>query len=81
MFDSGDWKGLEEHILMLCKRRGQLKQAVQAMVRQAMGYIGQTPDQATKISLITTLQTLTEGKVRKGASTTRKCKLNKNEDD
>nr|GMD72760.1 26S proteasome non-ATPase regulatory subunit 12 homolog A-like [Ipomoea batatas] len=39
-------------IVLLSKRRGQLKQAVQAMVRQAMEYIDQTPDLETKIELI-----------------------------
>ncbi len=39
-------------------------QAVQAFVRQAMGYIDQTPDKETRIELIKTLQTVTEGKVR-----------------
>lgn len=38
-------------------------QAVQAFVRQAMGYIGDTPDKETKVELIKTLQTVTEGKV------------------
>jgi hypothetical protein len=30
-----------------------------------MGYIDKTPDKATKVSLIKTLQTVTEGKVRR----------------
>lgn len=38
-------------------------QVIQAFVRQAMGYIEQTPDKETKISLIKTLQGVTEGKV------------------
>ena len=40
------------------------QQAVQAFVRQAMGYIDHTPDKETKVELIKTLQTVTEGKVR-----------------
>lgn len=63
LFDAGDWKGVEEHILLLSKRRSQLKQAVQAMVRQAMGFVAAAPDTATKDQLLTTLQTLTEGKI------------------
>ena len=62
-FEARDWKQVQEYVQLLSKRRGQLKQAVQAMVRQAMGYIAQTPDQATRVELIKTLQTLTEGKV------------------
>ncbi len=38
-------------------------QAVQAFVRQAMSYVDQTPDQETKVELIRTLQSVTEGKV------------------
>ena len=48
---------------MLAKRRGQLKQAVQDMVRQCMGFIDSSPDQTTKIDFIKTLQALTEGKI------------------
>ncbi|GAB4818648.1 hypothetical protein N2152v2_005694 [Parachlorella kessleri] len=62
-FEARDWKQVQEYVQLLSKRRGQLKQAVQSMVRQAMGYIPQTPDQATRVELIKTLQTLTEGKI------------------
>jgi 26S proteasome regulatory subunit N5 len=59
-----DWKQLEEQIVLLAKRRGQLKQVIQAFVRQAMGYISSAPSKETQVSLIKTLQTVTEGKVR-----------------
>ena len=39
-------------------------QAIQSFVRQSMAYIPQTPDKETRIELIKTLQTVTEGKVR-----------------
>jgi 26S proteasome regulatory subunit N5 len=61
--EAGDWKLLEENILLLSKRRSQLKQAIQAFVRQAMGYLDKVPDQETRVALIKTLQTVTEGKV------------------
>ena len=48
---------------MLSKRRGQLKQAVQDMVRQGMSYIDSVQDQPIKLELIKTLQVLTEGKI------------------
>ena len=38
-------------------------QVVQAFVRQSMGYIEKTPDKESKLELIKTLQTVTEGKV------------------
>ncbi|KIZ02997.1 26S proteasome non-ATPase regulatory subunit 12 [Monoraphidium neglectum] len=62
-FDAGEWKLLEENVVLLSKRRGQLRQVIQSFVRQAMGYIDKTPDKATKVSLIKTLQTVTEGKI------------------
>ena len=39
-------------------------QAVQAFVRQAMGYIDEAPSEAVREELIKTLQSVTEGKVR-----------------
>jgi 26S proteasome regulatory subunit N5 len=38
-------------------------QAIQAFVRQAISFIDLAPNQETKISLIKTLQAVTEGKV------------------
>jgi hypothetical protein len=38
-------------------------QAIQAFVRQAITYVDQAPDKEIKVSLIKTLQTVTEGKV------------------
>lgn len=61
--EAGNWKLLEENVLLLSKRRSQLKQAVQAFVRQTMGYLDKVPDQDTRVALIKTLQTVTEGKV------------------
>ena len=40
-------------------------QAIQAFVRKAMEHIDHTPDEATRVELIKTLQAVTEGKVRK----------------
>uniref|UniRef100_A0A7R9YZL2 PCI domain-containing protein n=1 Tax=Chlamydomonas euryale TaxID=1486919 RepID=A0A7R9YZL2_9CHLO len=62
-FEAGDWKMLEEHIMLLSKRRSQLKQAIQAFVRQAMTYIDKAPNQEAKVALIKTLQAVTEGKI------------------
>ncbi|KAL2551486.1 26S proteasome non-ATPase regulatory subunit 12-like protein A [Forsythia ovata] len=62
-FDAGAWKTLNDQIVLLSKRRGQLKQAVQAMVQQAMQYIDQTPDLDTKVELIKTLNSVSAGKI------------------
>ncbi|GLC75741.1 hypothetical protein PLESTF_001680400 [Pleodorina starrii] len=58
-----DWRALEENVLLLTKRRSQLKQAIQATVRQAMSYIDSVEDKDTRVSLIKTLQAVTEGKI------------------
>jgi hypothetical protein len=45
-------------------------QVIQAFVRQAMGYIDGLPDKESQVSLIKTLQTVTEGKVRRSSTST-----------
>ncbi|CAI0428418.1 unnamed protein product [Linum tenue] len=62
-FQAKDWKSLNDQILILSKKRGQLKQAVTAMVQQAMQYIDQTPDIETRIELIKTLNNVSAGKI------------------
>ncbi|XP_073115005.1 26S proteasome non-ATPase regulatory subunit 12 homolog A isoform X4 [Elaeis guineensis] len=57
------WKTLNDQIVLLSKRRGQLKQAVTAMVQQAMQYIDETPDIDTRIELIKTLNSVSAGKI------------------
>jgi len=61
--NSGDWSFLNEQILLLSKKHGQLKQATTKMVQVAMSFISETPDAEKKLSLIETLRTVTEGKV------------------
>ena len=61
--DSGDWGLLNEQILLLSKKHGQLKQATTKMVQVAMSFIDEAPDAEKKLALIETLRTVTEGKV------------------
>ena len=61
--NSGDWSLLDEQILLLSKKHGQLKQATTKMVQVAMSFIMETPNDDTKLALIETLRTVTEGKV------------------
>jgi len=61
--DSGDWGLLNEQILLLSKKHGQLKQATTKMVQVAMSFIKEAPDMEKQLSLIETLRTVTEGKV------------------
>lgn len=46
----------------LCRCVG-APQAIQAIVRQTMGYVDEVPDVAAKVQLIKMLQAVTEGKV------------------
>ncbi|KAK9111196.1 hypothetical protein Scep_018715 [Stephania cephalantha] len=62
-FQARAWKTLNDQIVLLSKRRGQLKQAVTAMVQQAMQYIDETPDIETRIELIKTLNSVSAGKI------------------
>ncbi|CAK8578902.1 unnamed protein product [Lathyrus sativus] len=62
-FEAKAWKTLNDQIVVLSKRRGQLKQAVTAMVQQAMQYIDETPDIETRIELIKTLNSVSAGKI------------------
>ncbi|KAF8405925.1 hypothetical protein HHK36_008003 [Tetracentron sinense] len=62
-FQARAWKTLNDQIVLLSKRRGQLKQAVAAMVQQAMEYINETPNIETRIELIKTLNNVSAGKI------------------
>lgn len=62
-YDARAWKTLNDQIVLLSKRRGQLKQAVTAMVQQAMQYIDETPDIDTRVELIKTLNSVSAGKI------------------
>ncbi len=61
--DSKDWGLLNEQVLLLSKKHGQLKQAITKMVQVVMGFLDETPDTETKLAVIETLRTVTEGKV------------------
>ncbi|XP_068647420.1 26S proteasome non-ATPase regulatory subunit 12 homolog A-like [Aristolochia californica] len=62
-YEARAWKTLNDQIVLLSKRRGQLKQAVTAMVQQAMQYIDETPDLEARIELIKTLNSVSAGKI------------------
>ena len=62
--DAGDWHLLNEQVQLLSKKHGQLKQAITKMVQVVMGFLDQTPSTEVKLSVIESLRTVTEGKVR-----------------
>lgn len=61
--DHKRWQKLNEHLVIMSKKRNQLKQAVAKMVQAAMQYVGTIADEHVKLNLIATLRTVTEGKV------------------
>jgi 26S proteasome regulatory subunit N5 len=63
--EEGKWTLLNEEVLALSKKHGQLKQATTKLVQTVMGFLDDTPDLDTKLSVIEMLRTVTEGKVCK----------------
>ncbi|KAM3525061.1 hypothetical protein NHJ13051_004201 [Beauveria bassiana] len=61
--NAGDWSLLNEQTLVLSKKHSQLKQAITKMVQTVVGFLDDTPDLTTKLSVIETLRTVTEGKI------------------
>lgn len=61
--DVGDWSLLNEQVLLLSKKHGQLKQAITKMVQVVMTLLEDASSLETKLSVIETLRTVTEGKV------------------
>nr|CAG8619081.1 10029_t:CDS:2 [Entrophospora candida] len=54
-YQARDWKLLNEYVILLSKKHGQLKQAITKMVQEVMTYLDDTPDKPTKLELIDTL--------------------------
>ncbi|KAI7853733.1 PCI domain-containing protein [Circinella umbellata] len=61
--ESQDWKLLNEEIVLLSKKHGQLKVATTKMIQEAFSYLDNTPNMEVKLELIDTLRTVTEGKI------------------
>lgn len=54
---------LNENLILLTKRRGQLKQAVIKMVQEVCSYVDQIDSKDEKLKLIETLRTVSSGKI------------------
>ncbi|KAL9468609.1 hypothetical protein ACSS6W_010303 [Trichoderma asperelloides] len=61
--NAGDWSLMNDQTLVLSKKHSQLKQAITKMVQTVVGFLDETPDIKTKLSVIETLRTVTEGKI------------------
>eukprot|EP00761_Pharyngomonas_kirbyi_P011864 gb/GECH01011890.1/.p1 GENE.gb/GECH01011890.1/~~gb/GECH01011890.1/.p1 ORF type:complete len:441 (+),score=105.15 gb/GECH01011890.1/:1-1323(+) len=57
------WNELNQYIVLLSKRRAQLKHAITKMVQRAMEFITDSLEKKTKAPLIETLRSVTEGKI------------------
>ncbi|XP_055038462.1 26S proteasome non-ATPase regulatory subunit 12 [Paramisgurnus dabryanus] len=62
-YEAKDWDALNENIMLLAKRRSQLKQAVAKMVQECYTYVDALSDMTIKLRLIDTLRTVTAGKI------------------
>lgn len=60
---AADWSLLNEQVMLLSKKHSQLKQAVTKMVQTVMGFLDDIPTVETKLTVIETLRTVTEGKI------------------
>lgn len=58
-----DWRAVGEHVVLITKRRAQLKAAVTRTVQEAMSYLDETPDEETMLTLLETLRDVTAGKI------------------
>lgn len=58
-----DWSSIQEYVMLISKRRAQLKAAVQKSVQEVMSYLDETPDEKTKLSLLESLRDVTAGKI------------------
>ncbi|CAK7229830.1 proteasome regulatory particle subunit [Sporothrix curviconia] len=61
--DAGDWSLLNDQVLVLSKKHGQLKQAITRMVQTVIGFLADTPSLEVKLSVIEAVRTVTEGKI------------------
>ncbi|KAL7925821.1 PCI domain-containing protein [Trichoderma austrokoningii] len=61
--NANDWSLMNDQTLVLSKKHSQLKQAITKMVQTVVGFLDETPDVKTKLSVIETLRTVTEGKI------------------
>ena len=62
LYKQKNYKDAQEKLILLTKRRGQLKEVIRAMVRQCMEYLEEM-DRPMKEEMIRTLQGITEGKI------------------
>jgi 26S proteasome regulatory subunit N5 len=61
--EARDWARLKDLLVVISKRRQQFRNTIQTSVQTTMEAFPSLPDKATKLDLIDTLRTITEGKI------------------
>src|SRR5206468_2908472 len=62
-FQAGNLQLLNENVLLLAKRRSQMKQAITKMIQECCTYVDQISDKELLLTFIDTLRSVTAGKV------------------
>jgi len=62
-FESNDFKGLNEQVVNLTKRRSQIKQSITKMIQECCTYVDLIKDKEIQLKYIETLRTVTAGKI------------------
>ncbi|SCU93716.1 LAMI_0E15346g1_1 [Lachancea mirantina] len=63
LVDNNRWDELDDQLMLLSKKHGQLKMSVQTMIQQIMERLRDVKDLKTKIKAIETIRTVTENKI------------------
>jgi len=63
IYSQKKWSELNEYILLLSKKRAQLKKAVREIIVKGVSWIDSTPDRETRRKLICSLRDVSEGKL------------------
>ena len=61
--DAKDWDLLQEQLVSLSKKHGQLRQAITKMVQTAMKFLSDTPSKEVCLGALETIRIVTEGKI------------------
>lgn len=62
-FELGDWTALNQNVLIISKRRAQLKQVIKEVVQKSMEFLEKATTKEQKLEMLETLRTVTEGKI------------------
>uniref|UniRef100_A0A7S3G839 PSMD12/CSN4-like N-terminal domain-containing protein n=2 Tax=Palpitomonas bilix TaxID=652834 RepID=A0A7S3G839_9EUKA len=61
--DAGNWRALAENVSLICKRRGQLKEAIVKTIQKCMEFVPLLPSKEEKLEYIEALRVVTAGRI------------------